>query len=104
MEKGGKTLKAGPEKEALSGKKKKSRERKRVNMAGTQRQSLALLLPRFHPSGLGFYAGFSLQMAALEAWCCTRNSGQGDTPFPNRPKLLYSVRAYERCTRYSFAV
>ena len=42
-------------------------ERKRIKVAGTQRQRISFaFLPRFHPSALGFYADFSRQMAALE--------------------------------------
>jgi hypothetical protein len=49
----------------MTRKKKILREEKRINMAGTQRQKLSLAFCQgFHPSGLGFYAGFFLQTAS----------------------------------------
>lgn len=91
MEKRGRTLKADPEKEALndSEKKKKSGERKRINMAGTQRQRLSFAFCQgFIHLALASTLVFPSKWQPEKPGVATRNSGQEDTPSPNRPKFL----------------
>lgn len=71
MEKRVRMLRADFGRQALSDypktkKKKKIKERTRMEGAGTEGQKLDCFLPRFPPSGLGFDPGFCFQMAASE--------------------------------------
>ena len=83
-------------------KKKILREKKDKDGRDSKAEAGLCFLPRFHPSGLGFYAGFPLQVAALEAWCC--NSGQADTVSLSHPELLCSRKACKKHPCSAFAV